>query len=147
DQARAEMNTITSRLEQQYPQTNSGWRSYLLPLHEVVFEDVREPLLVLLAAVGFVLLIVCANVANLLLTRAAARGRELAIRAAVGAGRGRLLRQLLAESLLLALLGGVLGTLLARWGIALLIRMGPQDIPRLSEAGVDWRMLGFTLLL
>jgi len=146
-QARAEMNSITMRLEQQYPQTNSGWRADVVPLHEQIVGDIRAALLVLMATVGIVLLIACANITNLLLSRATVREREIAIRAAVGAGRGQIMRQLLTESIILALLGGVVGALLALLGTDVIVRLGQRDIPRLSEISVDGRILGFTALL
>ena len=144
-QARAELETIAVRLEQTYPGTNKGWRVFLVPLHEAISGQMQQPLYVLLGAVLFVLLIGCANVANLLLSRNAARERELAIRTALGAGRGRIMRQLLTESLLLALLGGAGALLLAAWGVKLLTRLGPRNIPRLNEAALDLPVLGFTL--
>src|SRR5262245_3471481 len=147
DQARAEMNAISAGLGQQYPQSNREWRAKLVPLREELVGNSRLMLMVLMAAVGFVLLIACVNVANLLLARAATRGREIAIRAAVGASRGRLVRQLGAESILLALMGGVVGVILAILGIDALVGFGANIIPRSSEIGVDARVLGFTALL
>src|SRR5262245_37291950 len=147
DQAQAEMNVISARLEQQYPGANSGWRAELVQLREVLVGNSRGMLLTLLAAVGFVLLIACVNVANLTLARAATRGREIAIRAAFGAGRSRLVRQLLTESILLALLGGAVGAIFAIWGIDALRGMDTRIILRSSEINVDSRVLGFAVLL
>lgn len=143
--ANAELNTIAARLEQQYPDTNTGRRVRIESLRESVVGDIRPTLLTLLGAVGFVLLISCANVANLLLTRAAGRQREMAIRTALGAGRLRILRQLFTESTVLALAGGVIGLLLAIWGGSLLSSYIPEGIPRMSELSVDGRVLAFTI--
>ncbi len=146
-QAQAELDGIAKRLEQDYPDYNKGWGANLVPMHEQIVGDIRPVLLVLLAAVAFVLLIACANVANLLLARAASRQKELALRAALGAGRTRLVRQMLTESVLLAVMGGALGVLLAYWGIRLLIALAPDNIPRLNEITIDPRVLVFTLAI
>jgi putative ABC transport system permease protein len=144
DNANAELNTIAARLEQQYPDTNTGRRVRIESLRESVVGDIRPMLLTLLGAVGFVLLIACANVANLLLTRAAGRQREMAIRTALGAGRMRILRQLFTESAVLALAGGVVGLLLAIWGGSVLSSYIPEGIPRMTELAIDGRVLAFT---
>jgi predicted permease len=141
--AQAEMATIMSRLEQEYPASNSGERTSLTPLADEQLASLRPTFYILLAAVGCVLLIACANVANLQLTRAAARQKEFAVRAAIGAGRARVIRQLLTESVLLASLGGGLGLLLARGTIAPLLRLAPQDIPRLADTAVDATVMLF----
>jgi predicted permease len=147
EQASAEMDAIAQRLEQQYPDANAGFGVRLVPLHEETVGKVSTFLLILLGAVGFVLLIACANIANLLLARASSRQKEIAIRAALGASRRRLISQFLTESLLLAVMGGVVGLLVALWGSDALIAISPGNIPRLKEAGMDGRVLGFTLLL
>jgi putative ABC transport system permease protein len=143
--AEAEMNAIAGRLEREYPETNAGWDVTLVPLDEQVVGGVKSQLLILLGAVGFVLLIACVNVANLLLARGTARRREFAVRAALGAGRARLVRQLLTEGLMLALMGGAFGLLLATLGMETLVRLAPQNVPRLDQTGLDLPVIAFTL--
>jgi putative ABC transport system permease protein len=145
--ADAEMNTIARRLQQEYPSSNAGWDVTLTPLDRQVLGDVSAQLMILLGAVGLVLLIACVNVANLLLARGTTRLKEFALRASLGAGRGRLIRQLTTESLGLSLMGGLAGLGVALWGAKALARLGPQDIPRLEGVGLDASVLGFTLLV
>jgi putative ABC transport system permease protein len=142
-QAQQVMNAVAESIEQQFPETSRGWRTSLMPLHERFVGEIQPALYCLLGAVGFLLLIACANVANMLLARATARERELAIRAALGAGRHRLLRQNLIESVVLAVAGGICGVLVAAWGLKVLIRMAPHEIPRISEIKVDSQVLAF----
>jgi putative ABC transport system permease protein len=147
DQAQAEMIGIAERLRQQYPEANRDKSIRLVSFHQQVVGKVKYALLVLLGAVGFVLLIACANVANLLLARAAGRASEIAIRAALGAGRWRLIRQLLTESALLAIVSGALALLVAFWVVDLVQAIVPDNLPRADEIGIDGRVFGFTLLV
>ena len=147
DQAQAEMEGIAAQLEQTHQKFNAGWSVNLVPLHEQIVGDIRPIILLLLGAVGFVLLIACANVANLLLARAATRQKELALRTALGAGRMRIIYQLMVESVLLATFGGALGLLLAYWGLKLLVAVSPDNIPRLNEIAIDWSVLVFTIII
>jgi putative ABC transport system permease protein len=144
-QANAELSAISGQLAAQYPDTNSGFGLRALSLHQQVTGRVRGALLLLLGAVGLVLLIACVNVVNLMLVRSAGRSREIAVRAAVGAGRLRLLRQLLTESITLSVFGGAAGALVATWGVKLLLTLNPIALPRYNKIGVDSTVLLFTL--
>ena len=144
EQAQSEITAIAARLEQQYPDQNTHKSLRLESALLALVGDIRPALLILLGAVACVLLIACANVANLLLARATSRHKEMAIRSALGASRIRVIRQLLTESILLSLVGGAVGLLLAVWWSDLLIALGKEDIPRAVHVGIDWRVLGFT---
>ncbi|MGH9840624.1 MAG: ABC transporter permease [Blastocatellia bacterium] len=146
-QAQAEMKLLAANLEKEYPDHNTNQGIILFPLHGNLVGEYRKSLLVVFAAVGCVLLIACANVANLMLGRATARYKEIAVRTALGAGRARIVRQLLTESVLLSLSGGLLGVLLAWWGMEALIRFIPENLPRLSEIALDRWALGFTFVV
>lgn len=145
DEAQAEMHNIAARIEQQNPVTNEGLGVKVTSLHDYLTGDYREALLILLGVVGCVLLVACVNVANLMLARATARQKEFALRAALGAGRWRIVRQLLVESLLLALVGGALGFALSIWALRLLLTSIPVQLPFWMNFGVDMRVLGFTI--
>jgi putative ABC transport system permease protein len=145
EQAQANMDYIAGALAAQYPDANKDHGIRLVPLHEQILGDYKLALVVMLGAVAVVLLIASANVANMLLARAGSRQREIAIRIALGAGRFRLIRQLLTESLLLSIIGGAIGLLLALYGVYLLVTFGPADLPRAQEIAVDGSVLGFTL--
>ncbi len=147
DQTQAELSGIARRLAEQYPQTNRNWGVNVVPLLKEEVGKIEPALLVLFGAVALVLLIACANVASLLLERAAARQAEIGIRLALGAQPRRIVRQLLAESLLLASLGGLLGLLVGVWGLHALLALAPENLPRLGEVRLDARVFGFTLLV
>jgi putative ABC transport system permease protein len=147
EQARSELALIADGLAKQYADTNTGWSIKLMPLLDAAVGDVRPVLFSLLGAVGFLLLIACANVANLLLVRATARAKEIALRTALGASRLRIVRQLLTESVLLACFGGLLGVLIAQWGMSALLAFAPDSLPRAAEIALDGRALGFACVL
>ena len=147
EQVRAQMSALAARLGEQFPESNGGNGVRLQPLLDDYVGDARPALLILMAAVGVVLLIACANVANLLLARAASRQKEIALRMALGAGRSRIVRQLLTESLLLAVGGGVLGLLIGAWGTGALFNIAPDVLPRMENIALDWWALGFTLIV
>ncbi|HEY0726842.1 MAG TPA: ABC transporter permease, partial [Pyrinomonadaceae bacterium] len=146
-QAQADMDVIAAQLEQQFPESNQGWSLRLVLLREELVGGSRTMVLVLFGAVAFVLLIACANVANLLLVRAAARQKEIALRTALGASRWRIVRQMITESLLLAIAGGALGAFLATWGVQLLVMLSENSIPPTVQVTIDATVLGFTLLV
>ena len=146
-QARAELELLARQLARQYPDSNKGWGVLMAPMLDYAVRDVRGVLYTLLGAVGCVLLIACANIANLLLARATARHREISIRAALGASRLRLVRQLLTESVVLALIGGLLGILFARWGLEALLALAPSTLPRTADIRLDTTVLVFSLAL
>jgi putative ABC transport system permease protein len=145
EQAKAELNTISDGLAQQYPKDDKGWSATAISLRQDIVGDARSPLLILLGAVAFVLLIACANIANLVLAKTLSRRKEVAIRTALGASRGRLLQQVLAETVLLSLMGGALGLIVAHYGVMFVIRFAGQQLPRSANIGLDAWVLAFTL--
>jgi predicted permease len=147
EQAAADMDGVTNSLAQTFPDADEGIGASLIPLRKEILGDVQPVLFVLLGAVGFVLLIACVNVANLLLARSTGRTREFAIRAALGAGQGRLVRQLLTESILLALAGGMLGVFLAQYATQAALRVLPSQLPRATDIRIDTHVLLFTLVV
>ena len=147
DRARAEIRSIARTLEKLYPDENAHRGAEIAPIHQTLVRELKPALVVLFGAVGCVLAIACANIANLLLAKGAARERELAVRAAIGASRSRMIRQLLTESVLLSAIGGAVGLLLGRWGIDLVVARGPRDLPRLAEVRLDPWVLAFTAAL
>jgi putative ABC transport system permease protein len=142
-QAQSEMDVISTRLEHEYPQANAGWGAVVISLHELIVGDIRPMLVMLLAAVALVLLIACANVANLLFARALGRRKELAIRSALGAGRGRAFQQLLIEALVLSFAGGAMGLVIAKSGLAAGLTLLANQVPRAEEVSIDSRVLVF----
>jgi putative ABC transport system permease protein len=144
-QTQSRISAINAQLAQQFPDTNRGWDASLSVLHERLVREAKPSLIALLGAVGFVLLIACANVANLLLARSAARQKEIAIRAAMGASRARVVRQMLTESVLLSAIGGIAGVLLSLWLTDVLVSILPEGAPRVDQVGIDYRVLAFAL--
>ena len=145
--AQNQMSALGARLEQEYPEAQTGWTVSVVPMHTQLVGDVRTPLFLLMGSVAFVLLIACANVANLLLAGATGRQKEIAVRAALGAGRGRMVRQLLTESLILSLLGGVAGLFVAYAVVQALLALSPADLPRIGEIGINFTVVAFTVVL
>jgi len=146
-QAQAEMDTISNRLAQQYPADDAGWGAIVVPMREELVGEVRPALLILLGAVAFVLLIACANVANLVLAKTLSRRKEIAIRTALGASRGRLLAQILSETVLLAVFGGALGLVVAHFGVGLIVKFLASKLPRAADINLDATVLAFTFLI
>ncbi len=146
-QAQADTDLIAAQLEEQFPETNKNWNLRLVPLREQLVGGTQTTLFILFGAVGFVLLIACANVANLLMVRAAARQKEIALRTALGASRLRIARQMITESLLLAITGGALGAVLATWGVEMLVSLSEDSLPRTANVRIDLVVLAFTFLI